>query len=98
MGVETVARRKIGVVRALWRYPVKSMRGAPNADTFVGDAWLGGRIEIGEGVRVIGMRPALRCAITTHPQDELPHDAAILRTACQFHRAYAGLFAALEAE
>jgi hypothetical protein len=67
------------------------------AGGFVEDAWLNGVIEIG-AVRIIGMRPALRCAITTHPQDELPHDAAILRTTWQFHQAYAGIFAAVEAE
>ncbi|MBI3758270.1 MAG: MOSC N-terminal beta barrel domain-containing protein [Deltaproteobacteria bacterium] len=69
-----------------------------NADSFVEDGWLDGSVEIGESVRIIGMRPALRCAITTHPQDELPHDAAILRTAWQFHQAYTGIFAAVEAE
>lgn len=69
-----------------------------NADSFVEDAWLDGCIEIGESVRIVGMRPALRCAITTHPQDELPHDPAILRTAWQFHQAYAGIFAAVETE
>jgi uncharacterized protein len=69
-----------------------------NANSFVEDLWLEGRIEIGESVRIIGMRPALRCAITTHPQDDLPHDAAILRTTWQFHQAYAGIFAAVETE
>lgn len=69
-----------------------------NADSFVEDAWLNGMLEIGAAVRITGMRPALRCAITTHPQDELPHDAAILRTAWRFHQAYAGIFAAVEAE
>jgi uncharacterized protein YcbX len=68
-----------------------------NANSFVEDAWLSGVIEIG-AVRIIGMRPALRCAITNHPQDELPHDAAILRTTWQHHQAYAGIFAAVEAE
>lgn len=68
------------------------------ADRFIEDEWLDGRLEIGDAVRITGMRPALRCAITTHPQDELPHDPAILRTAWQFHQAYAGVFAAVEAE
>jgi uncharacterized protein len=68
------------------------------ADGFVEDDWIDGMIEIGAAVRITGMRPALRCAITTHPQDELPHDPAILRTAWQFHQAYAGIFAAVEAE
>jgi len=68
------------------------------ADRFIEDEWLNGRLEIGDAVRITGMRPALRCAITTHPQDGLPHDPAILRTAWQFHQAYAGIFAAVEAE
>ncbi len=68
------------------------------ADGFVEDGWLEGMLEIGAAVRITGMRPALRCAITTHPQDELPHDAAILRTAWRFHQAYAGIFAAVGAE
>ncbi len=69
-----------------------------DAKGFVEDAWLNGVIEIGKDVRITGMRPALRCAITTHPQDNLPHDPIILRTAWQFHQAYAGIFAAVEAE
>lgn len=69
-----------------------------HADRFIEDEWLNGSLEIGGAVRITGMRPALRCAITTHPQDELPHDPAILRTAWQFHQAYAGIFAAVAAE
>lgn len=69
-----------------------------DADGFVEDGWLDGVLEIGADVRIAGMRPALRCAITTHPQDELPHDPAILRTAWRFHQAYAGVFAAVGAE
>jgi MOSC domain-containing protein len=69
-----------------------------DADGFVEDGWLEGVMEIGAEVRITGMRPALRCAITTHPQDELPHDTAILRTAWRFHQAYAGVFAAVGAE
>jgi uncharacterized protein YcbX len=66
------------------------------ADCFVEDRWLGGALEIG-GARIAGMRPAIRCAITTHPQWDLPHDVAILRTAWQYHQAYAGVFAAVTA-
>ena len=69
-----------------------------DADGFVEDGWLNGRLEIGDTARIIGMRPALRCAITTHPQDELPHDPGILRTAWRYHQAYAGIFAAVAAE
>ncbi|HVC43217.1 MAG TPA: MOSC N-terminal beta barrel domain-containing protein [Candidatus Binataceae bacterium] len=65
------------------------------APGFLEDQWLEGAIEIGGELRIVGMRPALRCAITTHPQAELPHNPAILRTAWNHHRAYVGLFAAV---
>jgi len=68
------------------------------ADSFIEDRWLDGALEIGPSARIAGMRPALRCAITTHAQDELRHDAAILRTAWRFHQAYAGIFGAVAAE
>src|SRR5229473_2996107 len=162
-------RRQVGVVGALWRYPVKSMRGealdeavvtergtlgdrvwalremkhggimsartfaamlrlraayesdpirdadAPirielpdgnsihagdpgaDADGFIEDRWLNGVLEIGGSARVVGMRPAIRCAMTTHPQDELPRDVTILRTAWQYHQAYVGVFASVGA-
>jgi uncharacterized protein YcbX len=65
-------------------------------DGFVEDRWLSGELEVGDdGVRIVGMRPALRCAMTIHPQDELRADPAILRTAAQHHGAYVGLFAAV---
>jgi len=67
------------------------------ADGFVEDRWLEGVLEIGEQVRIVGMRPAIRCAMTTHPQSELPHDVNILRTAWQYHQAYVGVFAAVGA-
>ncbi len=68
------------------------------ADGFVEDQWLGGELEVGDsGVRIVGMRPALRCAMTVHPQDELRADPAILRTAARYHGAYVGLFAAIGA-
>ncbi len=67
-----------------------------DADRFVEDEWLGGELEIGAGaVRVAGMRPALRCAMTIHPQAELAADPAILRTAAQYHGAYVGVFASV---
>ncbi len=65
------------------------------ADGFVEDRWLEGLLEIGGQVRIVGLRPAIRCALTTHPQSELPHDVSILRTAWQHHQAYVGVFAAV---
>jgi uncharacterized protein YcbX len=67
------------------------------ADGFIEDRWLNGVLEIGGSARVVGMRPAIRCAMTTHPQDELPRDVAILRTAWQYHQAYVGVFASVGA-
>jgi uncharacterized protein YcbX len=67
------------------------------ADGFVEDRWLEGVLVVGEQVRIAGMRPAIRCAMTTHPQSELPHDVGILRTAWQYHQAYVGVFAAVGA-
>jgi len=63
--------------------------GFVEAEGFVEDGWLGGELEVGDdgGVRIVGMRPALRCAITIHPQDELRADPAILRTAARHHGA-----------
>lgn len=68
------------------------------ADGFIEDGWLGGELEIGAGkVRIVGIRPALRCAMTIHPQAELGPDPAILRTAAQHHGAYVGVFASVGA-
>jgi uncharacterized protein YcbX len=68
----------------------------PAPEGFVEDGWLGGELEIGDGgARIVGMRPALRCAMTIHPQNELRADPAILRTAAQHHGACVGLFAAV---
>jgi uncharacterized protein len=65
------------------------------AGGFIEDQWLDGVLEIGESVRIAGMRPSIRCAITTHAQEELPRDAKILRTAWQHHQAYVGVFASV---
>lgn len=66
---------------------------------FVEDGWLGGELAVGDanGVRIVGMRPALRCAMTIHAQDNLRSDPAILRTAARHHAAYVGLFASVGA-
>ncbi len=64
---------------------------------FVEDQWLDGRLEIGAEVRIAGARPALRCVVTTWPQDQLPHQPAVLRAAWEHHEAYVGVFAAVAA-
>ena len=67
------------------------------APGFLEDRWLNGTLAIGGEVRIAGLCPAIRCAVTTHPQDELPRDPSILRTAYEHHQAYVGVFAAVAA-
>jgi MOSC domain-containing protein len=67
------------------------------AGGFVEDEWLEGTLEIGETVRIIAMKPALRCVMTTHAQSSLPRDLSILRTAARHHKATLGVFAEIGA-
>jgi uncharacterized protein YcbX len=62
-------------------------------DRFVEDEWDGATIAVGNDLKIVKAVPALRCVMTTHPQDDLPRDYAILRTAAQHHRANVGVFA-----
>jgi len=64
---------------------------------FVEDEWEGATIAVGESVRIVKARAALRCVMTTHPQDDLPRDYAVLRTAARHHRANVGVFAQIGA-
>lgn len=66
-------------------------------DGFIEDGWLEGELTIGDSMRIVGMRPAIRCVMTTHPQPDLPRDMSILRTAAQHHGAYVGVFASVGA-
>lgn len=68
--------------------------GAEN-DGFIEDQWLEGELQIGAGVRIHGLRPAIRCVMTTHQQPGLARDMSILRTAAQHHGAYVGVFASI---
>lgn len=67
------------------------------ADGFVEDGWLEGTLEVGETARIIAMKPALRCVMTTHAQPDLPRDLSILRTAARNHKATLGVFAEIGA-
>ncbi len=66
-------------------------------DAFIEDEWIGGTLEVGDSVKIVAMQPALRCVMTTHPQEDLPRDYAILRTAAFHHRANVGVFASIGA-
>ncbi len=65
-------------------------------DGFVEDGWLDRMLEIGHGLRISGIHPALRCVMPTHPQQGLPRDPAIMRVAARHHQANVGVFAAVE--
>jgi len=67
----------------------------PEARGFVEDGWLNGRLEVGENLRIVSMEPALRCVMTTHPQEDLPRDPRVLRAAADHHRATLGVFASI---
>jgi uncharacterized protein len=71
--------------------------GGSGADGFIEDEWLEGTLEVGEAVKIIDMKPALRCVMTTHAQTDLPRDLSILRIAAQHHKATLGVFAAIGA-
>jgi MOSC domain-containing protein len=68
---------------------------APGEEGFLEDDWLEGTLEVGEKVRIMQMRPALRCVMTTHRQADLVRDMRILRTAVQHHQNHVGVFAAI---
>ena len=67
--------------------------GGAGGDGFIEDDWLDGALEVGDEVKIVAMKPALRCVMTTHAQPDLPRDLSILRTAAQHHKATLGVFA-----
>jgi len=64
---------------------------------FPEDDWLDGTLDVGEHVRIVHMRPTLRCVMTTHWQAEFERDLRILRTAAQHHDAQVGVWASIGA-
>jgi uncharacterized protein YcbX len=66
-------------------------------DGFIEDDWIGGTLAVGSGLKIVALQPALRCVMTTHPQEDLKRDYAILRTAAYHHRANVGVFASIGA-
>lgn len=65
----------VGHVDALWRYPVKSMRGEPLGEARIAERGLA----IGDEVRLRVTDPTPRCVMTTLPQSGLPRDVGVLR-------------------
>lgn len=69
----------------------------PRAVGFIEDEWLGGTLEAGAAVKIVSLRSALRCVMTTHKQSELVRDLRILRATAQHHNAKLGVFASIGA-
>ena len=65
-------------------------------DGFLEDEWLGGALIVGPSLRIVNMQPALRCVMTTHPQEDLARDYQVLRTAAFHHKVNVGVFASIE--
>jgi MOSC domain-containing protein len=69
----------------------------PRSVGFVEDDWLEGTLEVGESVRIVQLRPTLRCVMTTHGQADLVRDLRILRIAAQHHHDHVGVWASMGA-
>jgi hypothetical protein len=66
-------------------------------DRFIEDEWAGLTLEVGDCVKIVAIKPALRCVMTTHRQEDLARDLRIIRAAAQFHKATVGVFASVGA-
>ena len=64
-------------------------------EDFIEDGWLEGTLEVGDSVRIVQMKPAVRCVMTTHRQADLARDMRILHTAVQHHHNHVGVFASI---
>jgi uncharacterized protein YcbX len=66
-------------------------------DGFLEDDWIGGTLAVGSALKIVALQPALRCVMTTHPQEDLQRDYTILRTAAVHHKVKVGVFASIGA-
>jgi uncharacterized protein len=62
---------------------------------FVENGWVGRTLAIGGNVRLAITEPCPRCVMITLPQDDLPKDSGILRTAAQHNGVNAGVYASV---
>jgi hypothetical protein len=67
-----------------------------DATGFVENDWPGKTLEIGDDVRIKVMMPTLRCLVTTLPQDDLPNEPDVLKTAAAHNNANVGVYALVE--
>jgi uncharacterized protein YcbX len=66
---------------------------APDEQSFAEDDWIGHTVAIGDRVLLRVTGPCARCVMTTLPQDDLPKDSGILRTAAQHNQVNVGVYA-----
>ena len=64
-----------------------------NLTGFIENSWIGDTVAIGDEVRLTVTEPCSRCVMTTLPQENLPKDAGILRTALQQNQGNVGVYA-----
>ncbi len=64
-----------------------------SSEGFIENDWVGRTMAIGSEVRMLVVRPAQRCVMTTLSQGELPKDPEVLRTIVQNNRGNVGVYA-----
>ena len=67
----------------------------PEEGGFAENDWIGHTVAIGGNVRLAITEPCTRCVMTTLPQDDLPKDSGILRTAAQHNAVNVGVYASV---
>jgi len=67
----------------------------PDDQGFAENDWVGHTVAIGDAVRLAITKPCTRCVMITLPQDDLPKDSGILRTAAQHNAVNVGVYASV---
>lgn len=67
----------------------------PADQGFAENDWIGHTVTIGGNVRLAITEPCPRCVMITLPQDDLPKDPGILRTAAQHNAVNVGVYASV---
>ncbi len=67
----------------------------PEEGGFAENDWIGHTVAIGGNVRLAITEPCTRCVMITLPQDDLPKDSGILRTAAQHNAVNVGVYASV---
>jgi uncharacterized protein len=67
----------------------------PEDRGFAENDWIGHTVAVGDTVRLAITEPCPRCVMITLPQDDLPKDSGILRTAAQHNAVSVGVYASV---